>query len=179
VSIAGGPVDQQGTKMMKLALALAPVLDNRLGRALARRRFIASMKTQSANASWMTDSVVQAYVVPLEQDLRGVFRSLRAMAGAREPTTIATRLPLINAPVRLLLGDTPTPSSPTQVQIEMLRRSVRIFAVDTIRHAGTMMHEEQPGAVVDIIEELLRAAKRRRGLEARSQLDLGLDQERE
>ncbi|WP_043581023.1 alpha/beta fold hydrolase [Gemmatimonas phototrophica] len=175
VSIAGGPVDQQGTKMLKLALAVAPLLDNRLGRGLARRRFIASMKAQSANTAWMTDSVVQAYVNPLERDLRGVFRSLRAMAGASERISIATRLPLVAAPVRLLLGDTPTPSSPTLVQIDMLRRSVRLFAVDTIRHAGTMLHEEQPEAIVDIMEQLVRAAKVRRTQAVPAQLELELE----
>jgi pimeloyl-ACP methyl ester carboxylesterase len=174
VSIAGGPVDQQSTKMMKLALAVSPLLDNRLGRSLARRRFIASMRSQSASTDWMTDTVVNAYVMPLEQDLRGVFRSLRAMAGAKERTPIATRLPLISAPTRLLLGDTPTPSSPTKAQIDMLRGAVRQFEVDTIRHAGTMLHEEQPGAVVDVIEGLVRAAKTRRLQEARPQLELDL-----
>jgi pimeloyl-ACP methyl ester carboxylesterase len=174
VSIAGGPVDQQSTKMMKLALAISPLLDNRLGRSLARRRFVASMRSQSASTDWMTDSVVHAYVMPLEQDLRGVFRSLRSMAGAKERTPIATRLPLITTPVRLLLGDTPTPSSPTPAQVDLMHRAVRLFAVDTIKHAGTMLHEEQPGAVVDVIEGLVRAAKMRREQETRSQRELHL-----
>lgn len=172
VSIAGGPMDQQATKMMRLALAISPLLDNRVGRSLARRRFVSSMRAQSASSAWMTDSVVRAYTEPLEHNLGGVFRALRAMAAARERVPIAERLPRITAPLRLLVGDTPTPSAPSSTQVDLLRRTVADFQVDTIKQAGTMLQEEQPAAVVTVIEELVRSAKARKKLAPPAQLDL-------
>lgn len=172
VSIAGGPMDQQATKMMRVALAISPLLDNRVGRTIARRRFVSSMKAQSASSAWMTDSVVRAYTEPLEHNLGRVFRALRAMAAAQERVPIADRLPRITAPLRLLVGDTPTPSAPSSTQVDLLRRTVADFQVDTIKQAGTMLQEEQPAAVVTVIEELVRGARARKKLALPSQLDL-------
>jgi pimeloyl-ACP methyl ester carboxylesterase len=172
VSIAGGPMDQQSTKMMRLALAVSPLLDNRVGRSLARRRFVSSMRAQSASSAWMTDSVVRAYTEPLEHNLGRVFRALRAMAAAHERVPIADRLPRITAPLRLLVGDTPTPSAPSPTQVDLLRRTVPDFQVDTIKQAGTMLQEEQPTAVVTVIEELVRGARARKKLAPPAQLDL-------
>jgi pimeloyl-ACP methyl ester carboxylesterase len=172
VSLAGGPMDQQATKMMRIALAVSPLLDNPVGRALARRRFVSSMKAQSASSTWMTDSVVKAYTEPIEHDLGRVFRALRAMAAAHERVPIADRLPRITAPLRLLVGDTPTPSAPTSAQVDLFRRTVADFQVDTIKQAGTMLQEEQPAAVVTVIEALVRGARARKNLAPPSQLDL-------
>ena len=172
VSIAGGPMDQQATKMMRIALAVSPLLDNRVGRALARRRFVSSMKAQSASSTWMTDSVVKAYTEPIERDLGRVFRALRAMAAAHERVPIADRLPRITAPLRLLVGDTPTPSAPTSAQVDVLRRTVADFQIDTIQQAGTMLQEEQPAAVVTVIDALVRSARARKKLAVPAQLDL-------
>jgi pimeloyl-ACP methyl ester carboxylesterase len=76
VSIAGGPVDRQGTRTLRLAMRLAPLLDNRLGKSIARKRFEAGARAQSQDDSWLTPEVLKAYVEPLERDIRGLFRTL-------------------------------------------------------------------------------------------------------
>lgn len=155
LSLAGGPVDKQGTRGVKLALTLAPVLDNALGRALGRRKFRAAVKEQSASDAWCTDSVLRVYLAPYERDLRGSLRALRAMHETVEPVPIARRLPGVRVPVRLLVGDKASGSAPTDAQIALLTQTLTRFRVDTVPRAGTMLQEEQPAAVVQAIRQLI------------------------
>jgi len=161
VSIAGGPVDRQGTRNLSLALKLAPLLDNRIGKAIARGRFEAGARAQSTNDAWLTPAVLKAYVEPMERDLRGLFRTLGWMQKAPEPHPIASRLPQVTAPVRLLVGDKIVPSAPTAEQIALLARHLPDFATDTIRGAGTLLHEEAPETVVRALEALAVTGPRR------------------
>ncbi len=155
LSLAGGPVDRQGTRGVKLALTLAPLLDNALGRALGRRKFRAAVREQSASDAWCTDSVMRVYLAPYERDLRGSLRALRTMHDAVEPIAIADRLHGVRVPVRLLMGDKPSGNAPTGAQIALLSQSLPHFRVDTVPHAGTMLQEEQPAAVVRAIRQLI------------------------
>lgn len=161
VSIAGGPVDRQGTKTLSLALKLAPLLDNRLGKSIARKRFESGARAQSMDDSWLTPEVLKAYVDPLERDIRGLFRALGWMQRAPEAHPIASRLPQIMAPVRLLVGDKVVPSAPTADQIALLTRLLPDFASDTVRGAGTMLHEEAPLAIVRALEALAATDRQR------------------
>jgi pimeloyl-ACP methyl ester carboxylesterase len=155
LSIAGGPVDRQGTRGVRLALALAPVLDNALGRALGRRKFRASVREQSASDAWCTDAVMRAYLAPYEQDLRGSLRALGAMNDAVELVPIAERLTAVQAPVRLLVGSKRSANAPTDAQVVLMSQRLVHFRVDTVANAGTMLQEERPDAVVQAIRELL------------------------
>jgi pimeloyl-ACP methyl ester carboxylesterase len=83
------------------------------------------------------------------------------MQQAPEPHPIASRLPEIVAPVRLLVGDKVVPSAPTAEQIALLSRHLPIFATDTIRGCGTMLHEEAPLAIVRALEALAPASRQR------------------
>ncbi len=156
LSLAGGLVTQQGTRTMRVVLAMSFLLDNPLGRALARRKFESGLREQSADVGWITRDVLQQYVAPFAGDLRGTLRALKAMQGAIEPVSIADRLPLIQAPVHLLVGDKPMGSAPTDAQISLLRRSLSSFTVDTVAHSGTMVHEEHPDVVVAAILAMIR-----------------------
>ncbi len=159
ISLAGGPVDQQGTKGVKLALTLAPLLDNAIGRSLGRRKFVGAVRDQSASDVWCTPEVVKEYLRPYEQNLRGSLRALRAMSESVEPAPIASRLPSVRAPVRLLVGDKKSANSPTDEQIRVLQRGLTQFRADTVRHAGTMLQEEGADAVLLAISEMLAASR--------------------
>jgi len=156
LSLAGGPVDHQGTKGVKLALAFAPLIDNAVGRAIGRRKFRGAVREQSANDAWCTDDVLRAYLRPFESNVRGGLRALRAMSEAVEPVPIGSRLHLIQAPVRLLVGEKHSANSPTDEQLLLLSQKVAHFQVDTIARAGTMLHEERPDAVTAAIHDLIR-----------------------
>lgn len=174
VSLAGGPVDQQGTRTVRIALALAPLLQTRLGLALGRRKFTSAVREQSADHAWFTPDVAAQYLAPLERDVRGQLTVLKDMHDAKEPHPIATRLRDIAAPMRLLLGDTPTPNAPSREQVSLLMHEVRHFDIDTIRQAGTLMHEERPSDVVRILDDMLKHTRRSRRTEDPSQLRLEL-----
>lgn len=156
VSIAGGPVNRQGTSGIRLALALAPLLDNALGRAIGRRRFASGAREQSSDPTWVTTETVALYLAPVERDLRATFRALKAMYDAKDSIPVAATLPSIVAPVRLIVGDKPLPNAPTASQIGELQRGLRHFRVDTVPNAGTMLQEEQAATVARIIREMVR-----------------------
>jgi pimeloyl-ACP methyl ester carboxylesterase len=160
ISIAGGPIDQQGTPGVRTALTFAALLDNPIGRGFAKRRFVSALRDQSADDRWLTDEVVKQYVAPIEHDLRGLLRTLGAMQAAVEPFPIASRLARITVPVRLLVGDKPSASAPSAAQVLMLQRHVPRFALDTLRPGGTMLHEERAADVGGAIAELVRGARR-------------------
>ncbi|HCT56863.1 MAG TPA: alpha/beta hydrolase [Gemmatimonas aurantiaca] len=156
VSIAGGPVDQQRTPGVRMAIAFAPLVDTPIGRAVARRKFAAALRAQSTHDAWITSAVVQSYLAPIERDVRAGLRTLRAMGNARDSVPIADVLPYITAPVHLLVGDLATPSAPDTSQLAMLRRHVRHVRVDTVRGGGTMLHEEHPAIVAAALVQLIR-----------------------
>ncbi len=156
LSLAGGPVDHQGTKGVKLALTFAPLIDNAVGRAIGRRKFRSAVREQSVSDAWCTDEVLHAYLAPFERDVRGGLRALRTMSEAVEPVPIASRLHLIQAPVRLLVGEKHSANSPNDEQILLLSQRLAHFHADTIARSGTMLHEERPDAVVAAIRELIR-----------------------
>lgn len=156
LSLAGGPVDAQGTRGVRMALALAPLLDNALGRALGRRKFRAGVREQSASDAWCTDSVMREYLRPYDTDLRGSLRALKAMSESVEPVAIAERLAGVRAHVRMLVGDKHSASAPTDAQIAVLSARLSHFRLDTVGRAGTMLQEERPDAVAAAIVALLR-----------------------
>ena len=174
-SLAGGPVDQQGTRTVRIALALAPLLQTRLGLALGRRKFSAAVRDQSADPAWFTSEVADSYLAPLERDVRGQLTVLKDMHDAKEPHPIASRLPQVVAPMRLLLGDKPTPNAPSREQVQLLMQHVRRITIDTVRRAGTLMHEERPADVVRVLDDMLRGARRARLQVDPTQLRLDLD----
>ena len=160
VSIAGGPIDQQGTSGVRTALTFAALLDNPIGRGFAKRRFVAALRDQSADDRWLTTEVVKQYVAPIEHDLRGLLRTLGAMQAAVEQFPIASRLARITVPVRLLVGDKPSASAPSVAQVSLLQTHVKRFALDTLRPGGTMLHEERGADVARAIDEMVRGARR-------------------
>jgi len=162
ISLAGGPVDRQGTRAVNLALTLAPLLDTPVGRVLGRRKFMAGVREQSASDAWCSRDVMRAYLEPFERDSRASLRALHAMSQASEPVSIASRLPQVTAPVQLLLGDKRSSNMPSESQVGVFVRTLTRFRVDTVARAGTMLHEERPDAVVDAV--LMQLSDERRGM---------------
>lgn len=174
VSLAGGPVDRQGTRTVKIALALAPLLQTRVGLAMGRRRFTSTVRDQSADPSWFTDEIAAHYLQPIERDVRGQLQVLKDMHDAIEPYPIAQRLRQVVAPLRLLLGEKPTANAPTSEQVALMKQHIRRITIDTVRRAGTLMHEEQPSEVVRVLDEMLTHARTARRQLNATQLELDL-----
>ncbi len=153
VSIAGGPIDSQRTGGVESALRVSGVLDNRVGRAMARRKFAAQLRERSAEAAWVTDAAIDAYLAPLMRDLSGTLRVLQRMGETREPMPIGAVLSRVRASVTLLTGDVHTPGAPTAAQTELLMRAVPHARVERVARSGAMLHEESPQAVVRSLVE--------------------------
>ena len=151
ISLSGGPMDRQGTRAVSVALKMAPLLNNALGRAIGRRKFMAGVREQSASDAWCTKDVMRVYLEPFERDLRGSLRVLGAMSNAVEPVPIAARLPLVTAPVQLLVGEKISANSTSVEQVASMSAALASFRVDTVRGSGTLLHEERPDAVVKAI----------------------------
>jgi len=160
VSMAGGPIDKQGTPGVRTALTFAALLDNPIGRSFAKRRFVSALRDQSADDRWLTTDVVKQYVAPIENDLRGLLRTLGAMQAAVEPFPIESRLTRIAVPVHLLVGDKASSSTPTVAQVSMLQAHVKRFTIDTLRPGGTMLHEERAADVARAISDMVRSGGR-------------------
>lgn len=156
VSIAGGPVSSQNTGGVQAALRISRLLDTPVGRSLARRKFAAQLRERSASKDWLTDSVLSAYLDPLNSDLRGTLRALQQMGNAADTLDLSTVLQAVKAPVTLLTGSAYTPGAPTSEQQTLLRRHVRTLRISIIAGAGSMLHEETPGEVVRAITCCLR-----------------------
>ncbi|MBC8085868.1 MAG: alpha/beta hydrolase [Phycisphaerae bacterium] len=155
VSISGGPVDQQKTDGVNIAITFGRLVDNPIGRALARRKFTGEMRKTSADDSWSSSAVMKEYFSPYERNMRGSLRALQQMGTATEPHGIATVLAGIRAPVRLLVGSKVSGNTPTAEQMALLQRSVPQFRVDTIPKSGSWIHEESPRHVLIAIRALL------------------------
>lgn len=160
VSLAGGPIDKQGTPGVRTALTFAALLDNPIGRSFAKRRFVSALRDQSADDRWLTTDVVKQYVAPIEHDLRGLLRTLGAMQAAVELFPIESRLTRIAVPVHLLVGDKASSSTPTVAQVRMLQAHVERFTIDTLRPGGTMLHEERAADVARAINDMVRSVRR-------------------
>lgn len=158
VSVAGGGNDGQATSGLRLALTFSRVLNTPPGRALARRRFTATLRAQSGDASWVQDDVVAGYLVHDERDVRSLLRSLQRMADSDETRPIGARLAAIRAPVTLVVGNKTGVNAPTPAQVATLTRSLRQFRVDTLDGAGAMLHEERPVAIATWIARLHQRA---------------------
>lgn len=154
VSIAGGPIDRQATDGVRTALTLGRLLDTPPGRHLVRRRFARALRDRSASGDWVGDESVGAYLEPVLRDVGAALRALGAMGAAVEPEPIATVLPRVRAPVRLLVGSVVTPGAPTGPQLRLLLHAVRDVRVDTVAGAGELLHEERPEAVASAIAGL-------------------------
>jgi pimeloyl-ACP methyl ester carboxylesterase len=160
VSIAGGAVDKQGTSSMRIALALAPLLNTPFGRAFGRRKFRTSVREESVNDEWCTPEAVRAYLLPFERDVSGSLHALKRMNDAVEPIAMLALLHDVRIPVHLLVGEKHSPNGPTDDELQLLRRALESFRVDTVARAGTLIHEERADAVVRAVREATARAER-------------------
>jgi len=158
VSISGGPVDEQKTDGVNIAITFGRLVDNPIGRALARRKFTGEMRKTSASDAWSTSAVMHEYFEPFERNIRGSLKALQQMGTSIEPVGISTVLSDVRAPVRLLVGSKVSGNTPTATQMAAMQWSMPQFRVDTIARSGSWIHEEQPGQVLKAIRAMLGAS---------------------
>lgn len=156
VSIAGAPMDEQGTPAMRRALSLGPLVNNPIGRAYLRKRMRDGLAEFSGDDRWITKPVVARYMERVAGNTSEAIHVLQAMVTAKETLLLADALPRLRAPVHLLHGVAPGVGGVTPDETRQYETQLRGFTMETLEGVGQFVHEEQPGAVV-------RAVTRHRG----------------
>jgi len=154
VTIEGGPTERAATPAMGRAMRFAPLIKVFGGMRLVRHELHHSLVAASGDTTWITQTVIDGYTVGAAENLGATLHAYRAMADSREPEPLAPHLGEITCPVRMILGEAPHDGGPPLAELELLRRSLRSFAIDAVPGAGHFVFEEQPEAVVASIERL-------------------------
>ncbi len=151
VLLDGGPMETAATKGFRQAMRYAPWVKWMGGMKRLRPHIRRDLLASSADSSWVTDAVLQAYTAGAAADLDGTLKAYLRMAETREPEKLAPRLHQLRVPVRLVVGATPHRGGITREQIELLAARVPRFTVDSVPAAGHYLFEEVPEAVVAAI----------------------------
>jgi pimeloyl-ACP methyl ester carboxylesterase len=156
ISIDGGPVEEAATPGLKSAMKWAGILKLFVGAGTIRGKVRKGMMSNSADTSWVTDSVVRGYTAGPARDVHRTIDALHGMARAKEPELLRDHLRDIKAPVRLLVGTFHHESAVGPSEIDLLRQSLPNFAVDSVDGVGQFIQEERPASVLDAIVALDR-----------------------
>lgn len=151
ISIDAGPVDGAVSPATRRYATFAPWVKWLGGVKLMRRQIRKSLVAASSDTTWITEDVINGYTAGAAADLDAMLLSFMAMAAAREPEKLKPRLGEIRAPVLLLVGGAKHAAAPSKDDVALLRRSVSLFAVDTIPGVGHYIQEERPEAVIAAI----------------------------
>jgi pimeloyl-ACP methyl ester carboxylesterase len=151
VLLDGGPMETVATKGFRQAMRYAPWVKWMGGMKRLRPHIRRDLIASSADSTWLTDAVLQAYTAGAAADLDGTLKAYLRMAETREPEKLAPRLHHLGVPVRLVVGGAPHRSGISTEQIELLATRVPRFTVDSVPDAGHYLFEEAPKAVAAAI----------------------------
>jgi pimeloyl-ACP methyl ester carboxylesterase len=155
VSIGGGPTEEAVTSGFRRSMKFAPAIKLFGGRDLFRS-IVHGRLVESAgdDPSWITEDVVHGYTEGAAHDLGATIDAFRGMGRADEPWTLASTLPQITAPVRLMIGTADHAGAIPADEIEILQSTLRAFAIASVPNVGLYIFEERPEAVVETIMTL-------------------------
>jgi pimeloyl-ACP methyl ester carboxylesterase len=113
---------------------------------------------KSADPSWVSDEIVEGYLVGAGEDLGETMRAYKAVRASVEPDSLAPNLSRVVAPVLLLLGGWAHDGGPPAAELERMSASLPAFAIDTVPDVGHFPHEESPAAVAEALGRLRSAS---------------------
>lgn len=161
VLVESGPTETAVTPAFKRAMRFAPWIKIFGGISLIRRVVHRSLISSSGDTSWISEPVVYGYTAGAARDLDATLKVFLAMAASREREKLQPRLPDITCPVVELVGTVPHHDGDVpDFELELLRRTVPAFTLDSVRGAGHYLQEEQPQAVLAGVEQARVAAGR-------------------
>jgi pimeloyl-ACP methyl ester carboxylesterase len=158
VALDGGPMETAATKGFKRAMSYAPWLKWLGGMKRLRPRIRHDLIASSADTSWLTDAVLDAYTAGATRDLDGTLKAYLEMVDSREPERLVPRLHELQMPLRLVVGAVPHQGGISVEQIGILATQVLHFGLDSVPGAGHYLFEETPDAVLVAIRRADQSA---------------------
>lgn len=165
VSLEGGPTEAAATPSFRRAMRFAPWIKWFGGVGRVRGKVRDGLIAASGDPRWVTDSVVDGYTAGAASDLDATLKAFLRMTTARESERLGPHLGEIHCPVRLLLGTALHEGGVPPDDVELLRRTLLSFEIDSVPGSGHYIYEEQPAAVVAAVERIraTRAVEAERG----------------
>ncbi|HTL94497.1 MAG TPA: alpha/beta hydrolase [Gemmatimonadaceae bacterium] len=144
----GGPVDRSYTEGVSAAMKFAPVLRFFGARGIVKHKVHDALAEASADPSWVTPDVTNAYARPIIADLGAAIRVMQAMRRAPVAVPLRDNLWRIAQPVRLLIGASNRRGGIGADELSLLSAQLPDFASDSVFGSGSYLQEERPDAVV-------------------------------
>ncbi|HEY6854228.1 MAG TPA: alpha/beta hydrolase [Gemmatimonadales bacterium] len=161
VLMESGPTETAVTPAFKRAMRFAPWIKLFGGIGLIRRVVHRSLISSSGDTTWISEPVVYGYTAGAARDLDGTLKVFLAMSASRERDKLQPRLGAIVCPVIELVGTVPHHDGDVpDFELELMRRTLPEFALDSVQGAGHYLQEEQPQAVLSGVEQARVAAAR-------------------
>ena len=155
VALDGGPSEEAGTRGLRRAMRYAPWIKWMGGVRRLRPHMRRELIAASGNPSWVTPEVMDGYTAGATADLDGTLLAFLAMSEAREPERLAPHLGAIRCPVRLVVGTAAHQGGVEEKHVRLLLEKLPNFSIDSVPGAGQYLFEEQPSAVVRVIERVV------------------------
>jgi len=156
VSVEAGAAEAAISSSTSNSLKLAKAVAKLGGKSLLRDRFVENLKDGSGDTSWLDRRTAGRYFRGTGRDISAAMDALNAMSRQTEPWAVTPRLGEIEFPVVVLLGTAPHEGAMADEEIEILKCGISDVEFRKIPGAGHFIYEEQPQAVVDAVEELVR-----------------------
>lgn len=154
VLLDGGPVDRSYTEGVSTAMKLAPLLRLFGAGGIVKKKVRSALANASADSSWVTREVTEAYARPIVADLGASIHVMQAMQRARVAEPLRDNLWRISQPVRLLVGASNRSGGIGTDEVALLASRLTDFRADSVVGSGAYVHEERPDAVVRAILDL-------------------------
>jgi pimeloyl-ACP methyl ester carboxylesterase len=155
IALDGGPSEEAGTRGLRRAMRYAPWIKWMGGVRRLRPHMRKELIAASGDPSWVTPEVMAGYTAGAAADLDGTLLAFLAMSEAREPERLAPHLGAIRCPVRLVVGTAAHQGGVEEKHIRLLIQKLPNFSIDSVPGAGQYLFEEQPSAVVRVIEGIV------------------------
>ena len=154
VALDGGPSEAATGPEFRRTMRLFPWVKLMGGMKLVRKKTRENLIAASADTTWVTDEVIAEYTAGTAKDLDGTLKAYVAMASAKERDRLAPHLGEVLCPVRLVVGGAAHGGGVKDADVELLKSSLTVFAIDAIAGAGHYLHEERPDEVVNAVARL-------------------------
>jgi pimeloyl-ACP methyl ester carboxylesterase len=159
ISIEGGLLERAATPSLRAVADAGPLLRFG-GEGMIRRAVYRGLRDASANPEWITPAVLEEYTSWAAGDLRGALAAYKAMVRAKDAEPLAPGLVGLRCEVWLVLGGASHRSGPSPREVTAMKELIPHLRSEVVTGAGHHIHEEQPAALVTIIDEAVRSTAR-------------------